>query len=238
MTAYKVKEVNENGNAVIIALNGTIPAQTPVLLVADTCAVYSMKLNIAPSALADTTGNQLHGPDYLIEKYMINTPQVESLFNFAKETFGQTFYDNYVAQYEHLMRLSAGTVNNRYFWGLTDNDLNKCTYLNENNEKDCVTRTLSVENQKLGFYSNWEAKTNQAFLVSEQFNPIKLSLRRDVNRDGKVTIADVSAQINILLALPEKPYLDVYDYDAADFNENGVIKIDDVSGMINYLLTR
>ena len=238
VTAYKVKEVNENGNAVIIALNGTIPAQTPVLLVADTCAVYSMKLNIAPSALADTTGNQLHGPDYLIEKYMINTPQVESLFNFAKETFGQTFYDNYVAQYEHLMRLSAGTVNNRYFWGLTDNDLNKCTYLNENNEKDCVTRTLSVENQKLGFYSNWEAKTNQAFLVSEQFNPIKLSLRRDVNRDGKVTIADVSAQINILLALPEKPYLDVYDYDAADFNENGVIKIDDVSGMINYLLTR
>ena len=238
VTAYKVKEVNENGNAVIIALNGTIPAQTPVLLVADTCAVYSMKLNIAPSALADTTGNQLHGPDYLIEKYMINTPQVESLFDFAKETFGQTFYDNYVAKYEHLMRLSAGTVNNRYFWALTDNDLNKCTYLNENNEKDCVTRTLSVENQKLGFYSNWEAKTNQAFLVSEQFNPIKLSLRRDVNRDGKVTIADVTAQINILLALPEKPYLDVYDYDAADFNENGVIKIDDVSGMINYLLTR
>ncbi len=98
VTAYKVKEVNENGNAVIIALNGTIPAQTPVLLVADTCAVYSMKLNIAPSALADTTGNQLHGPDYLINKYMINTPQVESLFDFAKETFGETVYDNYVAQ--------------------------------------------------------------------------------------------------------------------------------------------
>ena len=237
VTAYKVSEVNENGNAVLTALKGTIPAQTPVLLVADTVGVNTLTLNIAPSALADTTGNQLHGPDYLINKYKINTPEVESVFNFAKETFGQTFYDNYVAQYEHLMLKSAGTVNNRYFWGLTDDDLTQCTYVNENNENDCVTRTLSMGDQQLGFYSNWEAKTNQAFLVSEQFNPIKLSLLRDVNRDGKVSIADVAAQIDILLALPEKPYLDRYDYDAADFNEDGTIKIDDVAGLISYLLS-
>ena len=237
ITAYKVSEVNENGNAVLTALKGTIPAQAPVLLVADSVGVYTLTLNIAPSALADTTGNQLHGPDYLINKYKINTPEVESVFNFAKETFGQTFYDNYVAQYEHLMLKSAGTVNNRYFWGLTDDDLTQCTYVNENNENDCVTRTLSMEDQQLGFYSNWEAKTNQAFLVSEQFNPIKLSLLRDVNRDGKVSIADVAAQIDILLALPEKPYLDRYDYDAADFNEDGTIKIDDVAGLISYLLS-
>ncbi len=237
ITAYKVSEVNENGNAVLTALKGTIPAQTPVLLVADTVGVNTLTLNIAPSALADTTGNQLHGPDYLINKYKINTPEVESVFNFAKETFGQTFYDNYVAQYEHLMLKSAGTVNNRYFWGLTDDDLTQCTYVNENNENDCVTRTLSMGDQQLGFYSNWEAKTNQAFLVSEQFNPIKLSLLRDVNRDGKVSIADVAAQIDILLALPEKPYLDRYDYDAADFNEDGTIKIDDVAGLISYLLS-
>lgn len=237
ITAYKVSEVNENGNAVLTALKGTIPAQTPVLLVADSVGVYTLTLNIAPSALADTTGNQLHGPDYLINKYKINTPEVESVFNFAKETFGQTFYDNYVAQYEHLMLKSAGTVNNRYFWGLTDDDLTQCTYVNENNENDCVARTLSMGDQQLGFYSNWEAKTNQAFLVSEQFNPIKLSLLRDVNRDGKVSIADVAAQIDILLALPEKPYLDRYDYDAADFNEDGTIKIDDVAGLISYLLS-
>ena len=237
ITAYKVSEVNENGNAVLTALKGTIPAQAPVLLVADSVGVYTLTLNIAPSALADMTGNQLHGPDYLINKYKINTPEVESVFNFAKETFGQTFYDNYVAQYEHLMLKSAGTVNNRYFWGLTDDDLTQCTYVNENNENDCVTRTLSMEDQQLGFYSNWEAKTNQAFLVSEQFNPIKLSLLRDVNRDGKVSIADVAAQIDILLALPEKPYLDRYDYDAADFNEDGTIKIDDVAGLISYLLS-
>ena len=237
VTAYKVSEVNENGNAVLTALKGTIPAQTPVLLVADTVGVNTLTLNIAPSALADTTGNQLHGPDYLINKYKINTPEVESVFNFAKETFGQTFYDNYVAQYEHLMLKSAGTVNNRYFWGLTDDDLTQCTYVNENNENDCVTRTLSMGDQQLGFYSNWEAKTNQAFLVSEQFNPIKLSLLRDVNRDGKVSIADVAAQIDILLALPEKPYLDRYDYDAADSNEDGTIKIDDVAGLISYLLS-
>ena len=237
ITAYKVSEVNENGNAVLTALNGTIPAQTPVLLVADSVGVETLTLNIAPSSLADTTGNQLHGPDYLINKYKINTPQLESLFDFAKETFGQNFYDNYVAQYEHLMLKSAGTVNNRYFWGLTDDDLKQCTYVNEDNEKDCVTRTLSMGDQQLGFYSNWEAKTNQAFLVSEQFNPINLSLLRDVNRDGKVSIADVAAQIDILLALPEKPYLDRYDYDAADFNEDGNIKINDVAGLINYLLS-
>jgi hypothetical protein len=64
-----------------------------------------------------------------------------------------------------------------------------------------------------------------------------LGLRGDVNRDGKTTIADVTALIDILLTDPINPSaLPQFDYIAADFNENGQIKINDVTALIDYLL--
>ena len=134
------------------------------------------------------------------------------------------------------MLKTAGTVNNRYFWGLTDADLDSCTYLDEEGTERLEVRSLECGDQGIGFYNNWTVSTNKAFLVSKEFNPIKLSLKHDVNRDGKVNIQDVAAQIDILLTLPQTPYIDKYDYEAADFDENGTIKISDVVELINYLL--
>jgi len=238
ITAYKVVTVNEYGNAKLQVLDGTIPAQTPVMLIADEAGVQALTLNIAPSSLADTTGNQLHGPDYLIKKYQIKTPQVEAVFNLAKKVFGENFYNNNVAQYEHLMLKTAGTVNNKYFWGLNEEDLNSCITVDEEGTERLEVRSLDKGDQGVGFYNNWTVSTNKAFLVNLEFNPVKLYLKGDVNRDGKVNISDVTAQINILLAQPDKPFADIYDYEAADFNENGEIRINDVTALINYLLTR
>ena len=72
---------------------------------------------------------------------------------------------------------------------------------------------------------------------------IKLSLRGDINKDGVISIIDVTALIDILLDLPARTYLeptDTYpkglDYEAADVNENKDIEITDVTTLIDILL--
>ena len=188
-------------------------------------------------ATAAPTDNILVGADYFIQEYNIRTPQVESLFNMVKDLLGESFYNNYVAKYEHLMLKTAGTINNKYFWALSSDDLDKAVVMGENNEMTSVVRTLSTGEDGLGFYKLWSAPANQAFLATDKFNPVKLTIKGDIDRDGIVSINDVTALIDILLMLPERPYEVPYDYVAADFNETDGIEISDLSDLIEYLMT-
>lgn len=239
VTAYKVTQVTTLGDAQLEALTGTIPAQTPVLL--KSTAAGDVTLTLAISDAKAPAGNLLVGPDYLINTYDIQVTELTSLFQLSKALLGETFYNNHIAQYEHLRLKNAGTVNNKYFWGLSSKDVEKCTY---NDGKDCVVRSLATGDKGLGFYDNWTVNTNRAFLVSEQFNPIRLDLRGDVNRDGAISISDVTAIIDILLVGPENQiyaeptqmYPRGLDYEAADVNESGEISIKDVTELIDYLL--
>ena len=62
-------------------------------------------------------------------------------------------------------------------------------------------------------------------------------LRGDVNRDGSITIADVTALVNFLLGKDDtEPY--VYDHEAADANADGSITIADVTALVNILLAK
>ena len=236
VTAYKVTGINEQGVAILEALTGNVPAQTPVLL--KSLAAGPIALTLDTNDGTALTDNLLVGPDYLIKEYQIRTPQVESVFNLAKDLFGETFYNNYVAKYEHLMLKYAGMVNNKYFWGLTEDDVRKCTFTNDEGTVDCVIRTLSDGDQHLGFYNNWEAKTNQALLVTKDYDPVRLAIKGDVTRDGLVNISDVVALINIVMQMPEEPenFHVIYDYVAADFYQNGVIDVTDATSLIQYLI--
>ena len=235
VTAYKVTTVTAQGVAQLAALEGTIPAQTPVILKATEPGVKTLTLSMDTTAAP--TDNLLVGADYFIQEYNIRTPQVESLFNMVKDLLGESFYNNYVAKYEHLMLKTAGTVNNKYFWALSSDDLDKAVVMGENNEMTSVVRTLSTGEDGLGFYKLWSAPANQAFLATDKFNPVKLTIKGDIDRDGIVSINDVTALIDILLMLPERPYEVPYDYVAADFNETDGIEISDLSDLIEYLLT-
>lgn len=229
--AYKVTEVNKNGVGAIEALEGTIPAQTPVLLKAN--AAGDVELTIAAAGDADVTGNLLVGADYFINEYQINTPQVEGLFEMVASIFGEnsTFYQELLTKYGHLMLKTSGTVNNKYFWALTNDDLNQCVAGEDN---DCVIRKLNKGEDGIGFYSEWSAPANQAFLSNSEFNPVKLLLGKDVTRDGLWNVADVTATISIILETA--PEGNNYDYDAADFDNNGRINVADVTAMIAYIL--
>ena len=57
----------------------------------------------------------------------------------------------------------------------------------------------------------------------------------DVNRDGQVSIADVTALVNIILGKDStEPYQ--YDHDAANVNTDGSISIADVTALVNSIL--
>ena len=57
----------------------------------------------------------------------------------------------------------------------------------------------------------------------------------DVNKDGSITIADVTALVNIILGKDDaEPYQ--YDHEAADVNTDGSITIADVTALVNVIL--
>lgn len=226
VTAYKVASV-ENGVANLQALSGVIPAQTPVLLMAKTAGDYVLKLST--EAGTKVTDNLLVGVDSLITRFQLKTPMVETLFNIAQGVLGEQLYNQYVAQYEYLQLLYAGTVNNKYFWGLNNEDAKNCVYINAEGKKDRVIRNLGTG----AFVNDYVApKTNKAFLVSETDQTITIStLRGDVNHDGYVNIKDVTDLIDRLLG--DESHSCSY---CSDVNSSNDVNIKDVTDLIDILL--
>lgn len=233
--AYKVIDVNDEAYAQIKAIDGTIPAQMPVLLISKTAGDLTLTINNNDGkAHAD---NQLKGPDYLISTYQIKSPAVEKLFNLVKTLFGEEIYNRYMLDYEHLMLRNSGMVRNKYFWGLSEEEVATCGTTNEYDQVDCVVRSLEpTEGDHAAFYNNGIVNSNQAFLVSDTYDPIKIMIKGDINRDGKANIEDVTALIDILLYLPEENFSEQYDYEAADFDEDETINVQDLADLIDYLL--
>ena len=238
--AYKVTAIDEKtGLATKEEISGVIPAQTPVLLqmIVDpktvTDADLTQTLTLSTEAGTAVTDNLLQGPDWLINKYQIKAKQVEELFGYVHDALKmvgvEALYDSYVKEYEYLMIRNAGTVNNKYFFGLSgddiaDADVNVCQLAKQGDTR-----------KRLAFYHNLEkVDANKAFIPSEKVEPVYLSLIGDVNRDGKVNITDVTCQIDIVLD-KDKPE-DNYDYDAADLDFNDDVTISDVTDLIDVVL--
>ena len=233
--AYKVVGINDDAYAQIKAIDGTIPAQMPVLLISKTAGDLTLTLNNNDGKAH--SDNQLKGPDYLIGQYQLKSPTVEKVFNLVKSLFGEEIYNNYMLDYEHLMLRYAGNVKNKYFFGLSEEDVAACGTTNEYDQVECVVRSLEpTEGDDAAFYNNGIVSANKAFLVNDTYDPIKIMIKGDIDRNGKANIADVTALIDIMLYLPDTPFTDQYDYEAADFDESGEIKIKDLTELIDYLL--
>ena len=230
--AYKVKEISDKGVAVREEIEGTIPAQTPVLLKATFDEVptenQTKVLTLTTEAGTAPTDNLLKGNEYLINKYEIKAPQVEKVFGLVHDLFGDA-YDRYVKEYEYLMLKYAGTVGNKYFFGLSGDDLAEVT------ENLCQ---LATDEEGTAFIFNLEkADANKAFLVSDSFDRVLLTLKGDVDRDGKISIGDVTALVNIILGKATYPKdNDKYDFEAAEVDGDKKISIADVTKLVNIIL--
>jgi len=67
--------------------------------------------------------------------------------------------------------------------------------------------------------------------------PVMLFLVGDVTRDGIVSIADVTALVNIILGKAKYPNdNDKYDFEAANVNGDEIISIADVTALVNIIL--
>ena len=74
-------------------------------------------------------------------------------------------------------------------------------------------------------------KKNQVWTEYEREEPF---IRGDVNMDGEVGIADVTALVNIVL-VNDSP-IDAARFPSADVNEDGEVGIADVTTLVNMLL--
>ena len=72
-------------------------------------------------------------------------------------------------------------------------------------------------------------------LTDDQIKYFADYLPGDVNRDKQISIADVTALVNIILGKDNTmPYL--YDHDAANVNGDNTISIADVTALVNIIL--
>ena len=245
VTAWAVTSVSDQGIGELTAIDGTtIAAQTPVLLKSTTAGDVATFGITTADGTAAPEGNLLVGPDYLIETYQIKTPEVVKMFEAIKTVLGENIYNDLVDKYGHLQFRTSGTVNNKYFWGLNEEEVKSCAEENpETGKKVKVVRSLGIKDDLLGFNDNEHVYTNKALLVSTEHSAINFSLRGDINKDGVISIIDVTALIDILLDLPAWNYLEPttsypkgLDYEAADVNENKDIEITDVTTLIDILL--
>lgn len=110
---------------------------------------------------------------------------------------------------------------------------NTITITSDGADIGCNSRYLRYNTKDLMFRYY---KTGQAAIqlykkvVTE--TPVLLG---DVNKDDDITIADVTALVNIILGKDNGPE-PLYNHDAADVNEDGGITIADVTALVNIIL--
>ena len=232
--AYAVTAIHEtSGIATKKEITGVVPAQTPVLLKSTDTENLTQTLELTTEAGTAPEVNLLKGPDYLVDKYEIKSQQIKKMFDVVHDLLTyenmESLYDQYVKEYEHLMMRNSGTVNNKYFFGLSGDDIA---------EADVNICQLSVEDSKLAFYHNLEKiDANKAFIPTENVAPVKLSLIGDVNRDGEVNATDIVCIVDITLHDTYTPEnTPQYDFDAADADGSGSIDVTDIVTIVNIIL--
>jgi len=99
------------------------------------------------------------------------------------------------------------------------------------------TNNMLLYNKDNTIYSCYPGSTTK-LVLPQVYRQIKQVVAiADINRDGKQTIADVTALVNILLGkATEENDFEQYDFKAADVNGDGTATISDVTALVNRLL--
>lgn len=238
VTALKVteiKKVKELGLAVTEEIGRKVAPQTPVLIKSETAGDITLKID--DNCGTAVTDNLLHGADWLINEYEINTPALESLFALVEGKVSKSITN----KYEHLLRRNSGTVNNKYFFPISVEEDLAPAYKKKNNDqemKDTPIRILGKKGKFLAFNDSWDdLPSNAVFLFNEDYKPVFLNLIGDVDRDGDIDLDDVNATIDIVL--DRDVTAKDYDFEAADVHETfEKIDLDDVNTLIDLVLNR
>ena len=222
LNAYVVTAINADGTLELekVATAGeTVPAGTPVLLECGSNATADCQLiptgaplftapdvSITSGAPAASTATNYTGTNLLKGNYYCNT---DGTMTFPTSSGTSSFNANH---------FTAPTNPQKYVLGITASG--KLGFVKPDN-----TVTAMPANKA------WIEYTGTAELVL----PFEKVLLGDVNNDGDITIADVTALVNIRLGLDNtEPYK--YNHEAADVDGQNGITWEDVSVLVNMIL--
>ena len=194
-TAYAVTSVKQDDGTVEKTALSSVAAQVPVLLESDQASV-----TIVPAASGTTPSvNILNGNEFLINELDIKTTTVSFegytlTIDGSVVTFGDYSIDlSKISQtlwnrYSYLVDRNSGTVNNKFFFGLSADDVAAATQ----------TKTLAADEEKLFFddYSGAMA-ANKAFIYEPENYIVELIEEEDNNVkdfDGYVRIYNETYQ--------------------------------------------
>ncbi len=223
-SAYAVANIGEDGTVEIEAIEGSVPACTPVLLECSSKTGNYIVPEGAPTVVASsaTPSTSYTGANLLKGTFFCNTD-------------GTMYFDKYTGA-------SVGTQGTTTTNGASFDANNKID-VDEKGKPQKYVLGITASG-KLGFVKPDETVTampaNKAWLeytgTAELVLPIEAetTLAGDVNRDGSQTIADVTALVNIILGKATES--DNYDMKAADVNNDGSRSIADVTALVNIIL--
>ncbi|MBR6139500.1 MAG: dockerin type I repeat-containing protein [Prevotella sp.] len=216
LNVYAVSNINEDGTMEIKAIEGTVPACTPVLLECSSMTGNHIVPTGTPTIVAsDATPTSSYTGTNLLKG------------TFFSNTDGNMYFDNYTGT---TVGTQGTTVTNGKFF-------NANNYTAATNPQKYVLGI--TESGKLGFVKAtgtampankaWLEYTGTAELVLPFEEPTKPG---DVNRDGDVDVNDITAMVNIILGKDDP----TYDYEAAELDGNDGITVGDLTVLVNIIL--
>ena len=209
LNAYAIKSIDAGTleTELVAANGGTVPAGTPVLL--ECSSSVTSECQLIPTGEPRTDNETSYTGNILKGAYFCNQDGT-IYFDTASGTNKGSFNAN---------NFTAPTNPQKYVLGITVSG--KLGFVKPDN-----TVTAMPANKA------WIEYTGTAELVLPF--EAETTLLGDVNRDKAVTIADVTALVNILRG-GDAPQ---YDPKAADVNEKGGVDVDDINALVDMILNQ
>lgn len=138
--------------------------------------------------------------------------------------------------------LYAASSNNNYLRTKSSADANAMASISIASEGNATIKFTGTNTRNTIFYNSQNTLFSCYSSSSTQKNvqiyrQVKKEISSgDVNKDGDVSIADITALVNILMGQDAEQVL--YDHKAADADGNGTVEADDVQTLLNMILTK
>ena len=181
--------------------------------------------------------------DFVFNDDMTITPKNDmAIIVLGGETNGWTFYVTNGASQGYL---SSWTSDKNRLITVTSIDANAKASITIASNGDATIKFLGTGSKKYLRYNNnngdplFACYANNAAINSlpRIYRQIKQEISSgDVNKDGDVSIADITALVNILMGQDAEQVL--YDHKAADADGNGAVEAADVEALLNMILTK
>ena len=181
--------------------------------------------------------------DFVFNDDMTITPKNDmAIIVLGGETNGWTFYVTNGASQGYL---SSWTSDKNRLITVTSIDANAKASITIASNGDATIKFLGTGSKKYLRYNNnngdplFACYANNAAINSlpRIYRQVKTEISSgDVNKDGDVSIADITALVNILMGQDAEQVL--YDHKAADADGNGSVEAADVETLLNMILTK